>query len=147
VEFLKSEIERLRSENRKLTQNQLQRETEVRQEVSQHLSDKVTNLNLELQNLRSQLQQQGESLSKVISSNTKKKFHRKVKRELLVDARKDLSRDLHETEEQLEFYRIKNEALTLRNAQLEALLSGCHAAEDKENALNNSNSVDSFLMY
>mmetsp|Transcript_27647 Transcript_27647/g.39246 ORF Transcript_27647/g.39246 Transcript_27647/m.39246 type:complete len:680 (-) Transcript_27647:89-2128(-) len=146
VEFLKSEIDRLRNENRRLMQNQVQRETEVRLEVSQHLTDKVNDLNLELQSLRSQLQQQGDSLSKVLSSNTKKKFQRKIKREVLVDARKDLSRDLQETEEQLEFYRNRNEVLTARNAQLELLLSGCHATEDKENMLNHSNSVDSVLM-
>jgi hypothetical protein len=133
------EIEALKKENQRILQIQLRREAEIRLEISQQMAGKIKELSDQVQELKGQLFKQGRAMEEVTSSNMKKKIKRRVKRQHLYEARNDLSLDLRDSEEQLEYYKTQVNHLTARTKQLEELLCLNGNIINTTNATNNSN--------
>jgi hypothetical protein len=118
---LKTEVEKLRAENKVLMGDQLARETEIRIEVSEEMAMRSAHLLEQIQDLQSQLAEKERDEARVMDVTRSCK---KVRRKQLDQANEELARDLEEAEEELN--RVKNkydlEILQLKetNARLEA---------------------------
>ena len=118
---LKTEVEKLRAENKVLMGDQLSRETEIRIEVSEEMAMRSAHLLEQIQDLQSQLAEKERDEARVMYVTRSCK---KVRRKQLDQANEELAHDLEEAEEELN--RVKNkydlEILQLKetNARLEA---------------------------
>jgi hypothetical protein len=94
---MQKEMEQLRQENLLLAQGQINREAEIRMEVSQEMAQRSCHLLEQIQDLREQLAcLESQRIGDV------KKSAKKVRRQQIDNAQEDTSKDLREAEEELE---------------------------------------------
>ena len=109
---MQKEMEQLRQENLLLAQGQMNREAEIRMEVSQEMAQRSCHLLEQIQDLREQL-----SCLESQRIGDVKKSAKKVRRQQIDTAQEDTTKDLREAEEELE--RVK----TTFESQIAALLA------------------------